>query len=960
MENKKGISFLELLADYIVENYSNDMADLCIVMPNKRAGLFLQTYLGKKIGKAAWSPHIFSSEDFISKLSGLYVKDPLSLLFEFYDVYKSIEGNNAQPFDSFINWAPALLSDLSEIDLYLVDAKDIFNHLSQVKQLENWDIGGDNAGQIQTQYLEFFSSLGKFYEHFRNQLLVKNQAWTGMAYREVAENLEERWTASGFGKAIFAGFNALNKAEESIFKQLVSESKAEVLIDGDTYYTENPSQEAGYFIRNLKQEKEIFPDRENLKWEFSNYKEGEKTIEIIATAGNANQAKIAGDILAKSKAAPDFKSWALVLADENLMLPVLHSLPDNINQANVTMGYPLRNTPIASIISNLFTLHENAYKLRQGDGPIRFYHNDIIQLFRHPYVQLLLVNDGKTSISQTLVRKITASNKVFYTIEELKALPNETSPHLVKTLDILFGDWQEQPTKAINCLQSLVQLLKDMFASDALLKEKEHVPIEIEFLFILHKINHQLEDLLEVNPLPLSIKALRMIYNQLIRLSAVPFYGEPLQGLQIMGMLETRNLDFENVILLSVSEGFLPANSKLTSFLPFELKRAFGLPVYKDRDAIYAYHFYRLLQRAKNVYLVYNSETDDFGAGEKSRFITQIAKELPQVNPNIRISEKVATIIPTTGAQDTEISIPKSGEIIEVLKQRAQKSYSPSALNVYRNCSLQFYYKYIIGLSEIEEVEETVAAHTFGTILHNSIEELYKEFTGTLLKKELLQQVKKNIEPVVRQVFIEVHNSDQLEYGKNLLTLKVAIRYLERFIELEIKRLQSGEIELISQEEPLERNLEIQLPETGGKLTILLRGKADRIERENGQLMIIDYKTGQVDGWELNVKDWESFHENTKLNKAFQLLLYAYMYKAKYEGSISSGIITFRDLVSGIKMVKMDRREAADVLSNEDMSTFESSLRLLLTQLYDPKVPFTQTEDIAVCSYCSFKDICNR
>lgn len=956
MENTGNTSFLELLADYIVENYVTELADLCIVMPNRRAGLFLQTYLGKKMGKTTWSPHIFSSEDFISELSGLHVKDSLALLFEFYEVYKTVEGSNAQAFDSFINWAPALLNDLSEIDLYLVDADDIFTHLSNVKQLEHWDVGGDNAGEIQTQYLAFFSSLGKYYTQFRERLLTKNQAWVGMAYREVAENIEEKWQSSGFGKVIFAGFNALNKAEESIFSQLVSSGKAEVLIDGDTYYTENPLQEAGYFIRNLKQEREIFPDKENLKWEFSNYQTGEKDIEIIATAGNANQAKIAGDILAKSEAAPDFKSWALVLADENLMLPVLHSLPDNIKQANVTMGYPLKNTPVASLISTVFALHENAYKLKQDDGPVRFYHNDIIQLFRHPYVQLLIANEGSASIAQSLVRKISVANKVFYSLDELRALPEQIGVYLNKVLDTLFSDWQQQPLKAIACIQAIVELLKDLFASDAMLKEKEEIPVEMEFLFTLHKINHQLDDLLEISPMPISIKALRMIYNQLVRLASVPFYGEPLQGLQIMGMLETRNLDFDNIILLSTSEGFLPANSKLTSFLPFELKRTFGLPVYKDRDAIYAYHFYRLLQRAKNIYLVYNSETDEFGAGEKSRFITQITRELPQVNPNIKISEKVATILPSTGTQGFEINIEKTSEIIDILKQRAQRGFSPSALNVYRNCSLQFYYKYVIGLSEIEEVEETVAANTFGTILHNTIELLYKDFVGQQLSAELLEKVKPQIEPATREVFIQVHNSDQLDYGKNLLTLKVAIRYTTRFIELEIERLKTDKVELVSLEENLERVLELELPQTREMLNVILHGKADRIERSNGQLLIVDYKTGQVNGWELNVKDWGDFNENTKLNKAFQLLLYAYMYNATYKGEINSGIITFRDLTNGVKLVKTTNNS----LSNEDLDEFENSLKMLLSQLFNPDVPFTQTDDVAICSYCSFKDICNR
>lgn len=958
---EKQTSFLQHLAEHIVQNYSREMADLCIVLPNRRAGLFLRTYLGQKAGKTTWSPYIFSSEDFIIELSGLLVKDNVSLLFEFYEVYKDHEKDNAQSFEDFMHWAPALLSDFNEIDLYLANGVDIFSHLSSVKQIENWQIG-ENAGELQTGYLNFFASLGNYYNDFRSRLKAKGQAWQGMAFREVAEQVAAKWENSGYAKVVFAGFNALNRAEEQIFEELVAMEKAEVLLDADTYYTQSHSQEAGYFIRQHKQNRKLFPDPENIQWEFEHLLKDQKNIEIIAIPGNIGQTKIAGDILDKAKDAGDFSSWAVVLADESLLLPMLYSLPENVGQTNVTMGYPLKNTPIASLAASLFNLQENAQKLgkQTGDEQAKFYHKDVIQLFRHPYIQLLLRGVEKQKAAHQLISSVNQNNKIFLTIEDVKLLLGEESQGSNQIIETVFHFWEDKPANAINSLSLLTEMVKDAFIVDMKRREKENFPIEMEFLFSFHKINQRLADLLESSQFMTGIKAFRSIYNQLLRLASVPFYGKPLTGLQIMGMLETRNLDFENVVLVSTSEGFLPAGGKAASFLPFELKRVFGIPVHHDRDAIYAYHFYRLLQRAKNVYLVYNSETDDFGAGEKSRFITQILKEMPASNPQIKITERLVSLSLPSGVQDVSIDIQKTPEILEKLKQKAIKGFSPSSLNVYRNCSLQFYFKYIAGFSELEEVEETIAAHTFGTVLHAVLEDLYQPYKGKVLEVEQLKNFKSQVEPLTRQVFAKEYKSGQLDYGKNLLSLKVAIRYINRFIDDEIKRAKKKTIEIVALEQHLEKTLELDFAGAIGKVPVKFYGNADRIEKENGQLKIIDYKTGRADAWELNVRSWEDFIENTKLNKAFQLLLYAYMYPSTEGEVLNSGIITFRELGAGIKPVLAGVEKASQALDKPTLDIFEEQLLHLVSRMFNPQIPFSQTTDLNTCSYCPFKDICNR
>lgn len=945
------LGFLRHLAKHIAANYSDELVDLCIVLPNRRAGLFLRTYLGQELGKTAWSPYIYSTEEFVVGLSGLVVKDNINLLFELYEVYKQKEGDNAQAFEDFMHWAPALLSDFNEIDLYLANGQEVFSHLSNVKQIENWEIG-ERAGELQTSYLNFFASLGDYYRELKAKLKANGRAWQGMAFREVAENASEKWKASGYGKVVFAGFNALNKAEEQIFETLVELGVAEVLLDSDTYYTQDHTQEAGHFIRKHKQSRKLFPDPENIKWQFENLSKDELNIDIIAVPGNIGQAKVAGDILAKAEHAGDLSSWALVMADEGLMLPVLYSLPENVGQTNVTMGYPLKNTPIASLTASLFNLHENAEKLGSNS---QYYYKDVIQLLRHPYLQLLLQPAGQEKSVNQLIQIINANNKVFLSFDDIQQLLGKEK----RIIQVVFEPWSDQPTKAIESLQLITEMVKDAFIEDTNKRGKENFPIEMEFLFSFHAINQRLSDLLSGSSFITGIKAFRGIYNQLLRLASVPFYGKPLKGLQVMGMLETRNLDFENIVLLSTSEGFIPAAGRTPSFLPFELKRAFGIPTHHERDAIYAYHFYRLLQRAKNVYLVYNSESNDFGAGERSRFITQILKELPKYNPNATITERVVSVPLPSGAQDVSINIEKTPEIIAKLKEKAGRGFSPSSLNVYRNCGLQFYFKYAAGINELEEVEETIAAHTFGTVLHGVLEELYQDFKGKVLEVEELKRLKSQVEPLTREMFQKEYKSGQLDYGKNLLSLKVAIRYINRFIDEEIKRAKKSSIKVIALEQELEKNITLDVG-VEGEIPVRFYGNADRIEEENGQLRVIDYKTGRADSWELNVRSWDDFGGNTKLNKAFQLLLYAYLYPNEAGRTLSSGIITFRELGAGIKPVLAGVDKPSVQIDKATLAIFEEQLFQLVREIFNTELSFTQTTDLNTCAYCAFKDICNR
>lgn len=455
------------------------------------------------------------------------------------------------------------------------------------------------------------------------------------------------------------------------------------------------------------------------------------------------------------------------------------------------------------------------------------------------------------------------------------------------------------------------------------------------------------------------IKTLRSIVSQLVKSQSIAFIGEPLEGLQVMGMLETRTLDFETVILVSANEGILPAGKKENSFIPLELKSKFGLPTYADKDAIFGYHFYRLLQQAKEIYLIYNTETDEFGSGERSRFITQLQQELPTINKQVSIAEKRYTFELDKGTLNTAIQIPKNEFVESKLLYLVERGLSPSLFNTYRDCSLKFYFKYIAGLEETEGPDEGIDNASFGTVIHAVLEKNYTPFVNQTIDAQKLKQAFKDLYQKVENEFRAIHVNGDLTLGINLLNVKVAEKYLEEFLATELKYLNELKKEgTVLKLLHLEKELTSTIVVNG--ITINLKGKADRIDQIGNTIRIIDYKTGNVEASQaLKIKDWELL-KNEKFNKGFQLLMYAYLWNKtastnKFE--LHSGIYSLRSLSKGLMLVSVDGEFN---LKEEILQQFEDELKVLLQEMLDLQRDFSQTSNQKICDNCTFKTICNR
>ena len=963
-------SFLEKTVDYLHEKYGDDISELCIVLPNRRAGLFLKTHFSKKLKKTFWSPEILATEDFVALLAELEIADSTTLLFELYETVKQVGKRDLETFDEFSKWGQILLSDLNEIDRYLVDTKQLFGNLKDIKELEAWSLNSEETlTDFQKQYLEFWRLLGEYYENFSKRLLSQHQAYQGLAYRIVADKVEERVAKHPWKKIIFAGFNALNKAEEEIIEKLLNADKAQIIWDTDSYYINNVNQEAGRFIRRYNQSGRFLKgtssdnknDDRNIVIEEKLLSTEKKSVKIIGAAKNIAQAKVAGSLIDEiKKTDPLLQATAIVLADENLLFPVLHSLPENLKDINVTMGYPLKNTPVAGYFDLVFAMHENGLKLAQGKANYSFYHSDVVKLLSHPYTATALFTVTKEYTIRQVLQAIQQRNIVFVSLKMLASIFAEFKCEKeFEVLNGIFKQW-EKPLDGINCVHYIIETLKNGIVLQQDKDDENKASLELEYLFAFTKIVKRIQVLMEQYPESVGdLKTLRSILNQIVRSSTLPFYGEPLMGLQVMGMLETRTLDFENVILLSCNEDILPSGKTVNSFIPFELKRVFGLPTYSDKDSIFSYHFYRLLQRATNIHLLYNTESDALGSGEKSRFLTQLIYELPKVNPNVTVTEQLVSIPIVNNGADNKIEIEKTDLILEKLKEKSEFGFSPSLLNIYRNCSLQFYFHAVARLKEADEVEETIGADTLGNVIHEALDIFYKPFVGKKIQVADIKEMKKLVEGTTLELFKVKYSETEVSYGKNLLTLKVALKFINNFLDSEIVNIQAAEkagtpIIIKALEQELENNI------TVGKQVIKIKGKADRIDMVGSTTRIVDYKTGLVDNKELKLEEWDVIRSDSGLAKSFQLLTYAWLYQRmnpEIKENLVSGIITFRELSAGLKPVKVNESSSLNV---EVLNEFEKQLHQLVSEIMDVKSNFTQTAELDNCEYCAFKGICNR
>lgn len=905
------------------KNQAN-LSELTFILPSKRAGLFLKHQLSTVSGETMFSPTIISIEDFVEDLAELRTVSNTELLFQFYDSYSHLTiKSELDTFEVFSKWAQILLQDFNEIDRYRIPQKNIFDYLSAIQDLKHWSLQ-ENQTDFVKNYLIFWKKLHSYYTHFTEQLLNKKLGYQGLIYREAVENLESYIQNNADKQHVFLGFNALNTCEEIIIQELLQNNLAKIYWDIDTAFFNKENHGAALFTKQHKLTWTYFKNNP-FNWITNNYSK-EKQINIYGIPKNIGQAKYIGSLLKKLKQDNQtLQNTAVVLGDETLLIPVLNSLPENSDALNITMGFPLKSIPLASLFEALFHLHKNPSNT--------FYYKDVVNIISHQFIRPLLYVEGIDYASK-IIETIEDNNIIFVTVERLKQIA-ETSQD---TISLLFNDWDKSIDSALKNCSDLIIAIKN-----GLEEHKTANLLSLEYLFRFNALFNELTRLNSEYSHIKDISTLFSIYKELLSSETLDFQGEPLQGLQIMGMLESRVLDFETVIISSVNEGVLPSGKSNNSFIPFDVKLENNLPTYKEKDAVYTYHFYRLLQRAKNVYILYNTEADVLTGGEKSRFITQL--ELENIH---KINHQI--IVPEVPIIETRLNTVEKTENLQTeLKKLAEKGFSPSSLTSYIRNPIDFYYQKILKIQEHDAIEETVAANTLGTIVHNTLEDFYKPLIGSFLTSEIIKNLKTDIDKKVTVHFKNEYKEGDITKGKNLIIFEIAKRYVSNFLDLEITDLKAGnQIKIIAIE--AEQKVMIEIPELD--FPVKLVGKVDRIDEHNGITRIIDYKTGRVEQNLVEIVNWEAITTDyNKYSKSFQVLAYAYMMQQSgaIKLPVEAGIISFKNLSAGfLKFAKKDKSgngaKKDSLITKETLDSFSVELKQLILEICNPNIPFIEKE----------------
>ncbi|HEY9184076.1 MAG TPA: PD-(D/E)XK nuclease family protein [Salegentibacter sp.] len=911
------ISFISQVLQKLLKSEEN-ISETIFILPSKRAGSFLLNELSKLNQNHLFAPKVYSIEEFAQIISGLKPIDNTISLFEFYLVYQKLTPETQrEDFETFTSWAQTLVNDFNELDRYLIDYKSFFNYLSGIQDINHWYLQEKKTELIEN-YLKFWQQLPEYYEHLKESLLNRNLGYQGLIYREAAAHIPQ-YAERVSQKHVFIGFNALNNAEQEIIQYLLEKKNTEIHWDLDEIFLKDKEHSASIFINQYLSEWTIYKNQ-NFNPGVKEYSK-EKEIELIGVPKNIGQAKYLGELLSDLEQ-DQLERTAVVLGEEDLLLPVLNSLPPNIQELNITMGFPLKNAALSSLFENIFHIHLNA-----GSG---FYYKDVISIINHPALHSLL-----KPAADEFSLKIKKENSVYIASEEIvKSFP-EVHQKIIKAC---FEEVKNKPERLISNFNILIQEIKYFY-------RKQENRLGLEFLYQFHVLFNKLENLNTTYPHIKSLKSLQSFYKEIMTTQSLDFQGKPFKGLQLMGMLESRALDFETVIITSVNEGILPSGKSNNSFLPFDLKKAYKLPTYSEKNAVYTYHFYRLLQRAKKVYLLYNTEPDGMNAGEKSRFITQLEVEK---RPNHKLIKKL--ISPKVPALSSNLKeVKKTPAVIKKLKELAGSGFSPSALTTYIRNPIDFYYRYVLGVRDSDNVEETVAYNTLGTVIHDSLETFYKPLEGKNLTQNDILEFKKRIPEEINLQFQKTYTSAPMDRGKNLLIFEVAKRYMKNFLHQELNRIRNGEEVKILM---IEKNLKTQIKIEELDFPVYIRGKVDRLENTNGITRIIDYKTGKVQQGQLKIVDWNLLASDyDKYSKSFQVLTYASLIKNNLNISppVEAGVISFKNLQNGF--LKFTKNEKANQkgggkteLDSEILEAFQTELKKLIAEICDPNTAFIEKE----------------
>ena len=915
------MAFIQKISDYITSHYDLTKENITIVFPNKRAALQLRTELAKTIKTNFWVPQILSIQQAMEEWSNLQLIDNIEVIFEIIKMNQE-----------FFPYATQMAKDFDEIDQYGVDAEKLFAHLKDAKEIEEWNLNLENG--VESNYLKFFGSLLSYYNNLRNTLQKNGQGYYGLITKKIASYDDATLQKCTQGrKIIFAGFNALTRTEENIIVRMVENGNAVMLWDLDRYYFEDEKQEAGYFARKF------FKKHPNIEKNFisDNFLTQEKHINVISVSGNAVQTNALQLALQdkKDKENKKDKKRVIVLADESLLIPVLNSIPESCSNIQVTMGYPFDKTTVYHFVDQWFryqsTLSDDENKLYLWTF-LRFCNSDFIKL---------IFNGFEYEKLNTWLMKMANNSVYYFKKSDLKQFEEYTQ--LYDFLNITTKKWQN----AKDCVNSLKEILLVSIAK--LGKNDNFVKNQIS---VAGRIANRLELLLNKYSDYIKIIDLQMLYAQVAGQMSINLQGDK-DGLQIMGLLETRNLDFDVIHFLSVNEGVLPQNKNNNSLIPFDLRKAYGLPTYDQQQAVYAYHFYRLLQNAKEINLYYNNIADLSGMGEPSRFIRQLEFEYAKNNPKVKL-EYWQYKLPSINEKQCGIEIVKTDEILAKIH-----SLSPTSIGCYVRCPLQYYWKNVEQIED-KSPDEEIQVNVVGSIIHATLDNFYKLFNHEVISLQLFDEMyKKHFKDCYHKSLIDNGFANGLpDTGFNYLNKTVIDNMLENFIKYERKFLEENkQLSIIDTEKELEKYIDIQ----GHK--VRLHGFADRIDKVGDEIRIIDYKTGKVNPYDVKIND-KVEGITGMAEKSIQLLMYKYLYLSENsehpeisEQLIKPGIVGFQKLSHGIYNLEISESHE---LSQSFKETCDKYFNEFLEQLFNKDIPFTQTEDTKNCSFCDFKNICKR
>ena len=957
-------SFLKLVAADLYKHTEGNLAHTAVVFPNKRAGLFFNEYLAQESDSPIWSPAYVSISELFRSLSPWEVGDPVKLVCELYKIFRR-ETQSTETLDDFYFWGEMLISDFDDADKNKVDTDKLFSNLQDLRNImddytfiddeqeeairqffQNFSIERRTA--LKERFISLWNVLGNIYKGFRESLASQNIAYEGMMYRHVIEHLDV--DKLPYEKYVFVGFNVLNKVEHTLFTQLKDAGKAVFYWDYDEFYMKENRQavthEAGEFIRrNLRD----FPSP--LSGELFKNLSKPKEVHYIASSTENAQARYLPQWIRNNLTTPE-KETAVVLCNEALLQPVLHSLPAEIKHVNITMGFPLSQTPVYSFLIALLELHTHGFNFKSG----RYTFQSVVTLLKHPYTRQL------TGQAELLEKELTRNNR-FY------PLPGELGKD--EFLTRLFTPLSGNLNLCIRLSETLQQVASIYQANTSGTEDTDAFnQLYRESLFKAYTTINRFRTLIEEDELTVQSETFRRLLVKVLSATNIPFHGEPAIGMQVMGVLETRNLDFRHLVLLSVNEGQLPKSGGDSSFIPYNLRKAFGMTTIEHKIAVYAYYFYRLLQRAERITLMYNTSSDGLNRGEWSRFMLQFLIEWPHpiTRQFLEAGQSPQGTSPITVEKTPDV-MRRMQSLFDV-RANPKAKFSPSALNYYLDCPLKFYYRYVAGLSAPDEVSAEIDSATFGSIFHYAAEHIYKDLTthGKVINKEALETLLRNevklqdyVDTAFKKLFFNVPQNEKPEYnGVQLINSAVIARYLKQLLQNDLRY---APFTFIASEMEVDEPIDIQTPK--GVIKSRIGGIIDRMDSKDGTLRIVDYKTGGDADTPPHVESL-FIPDKKRSNYVFQTFLYAaIMCRKQPTMKIAPALLYIHraatETYSPVIQMGEPRKPKEAV---EDFSKYEKEyrerLQRLLEEIFNPEKSFTQTEIIEKCTYCDFKALCKR